>query len=287
VCDDQDTLHVIYRGGVRRGHPFKLIYQRRTSDGVWSEPRALARAPAEWRGYTHYHASIAIAASQTLHVAYDLYYAGAAKHAGHMMSRDRGQTWELADGSPLDPPVSADSDAFFARPGEAFKVINVVCDSRGHPWIGLADPRSQAGPTVYHHDGNAWNCFCPAKLAGFAVPPSELAFDGSLSVDSQDRIYVTVTRGSRVTGGMRGDVILLHSSDRGTTFHTLEVFPPDDRLPHTGLSLERPTGHHRVQTPWLLFSTGEKGPDCFGKGIFHQVHAVQFRAAPVAPRSGE
>jgi hypothetical protein len=280
VCDDRDTLHVIYRGGVERGHPFKLIYQQRTSDGAWSEPRALARASAEWKGYTHYHASIAIGADHALHVAYNLYYAGAAKQAGHMMSRDRGKTWHLADGSPLDPPVSAESDAFFARTDGAFKVNNVVCDSKGLPWISLADPRSKACPTIYHHDGSAWSSFCPAKRTSPELPQADLSCNGSLTIDSQDRIYVALTRGSPVVGGSQGDVLLLHSSDRGRSFRCLEVFPPDAKLPHTGLSLERPTGHNSIGTPWLLFSTGEKGPDCFGKGIFHRVHVVGFRTSP-------
>jgi hypothetical protein len=311
VCDAEDTLHVIYRGGLAPGHPFKLVYQRRTRDGVWSEPRGLAEAPADWKGYTHYHASIAIAANQTLHVAYNLYYAGAAKHAGHVMSRDRGRTWTLADGAPLDLPVGPASDAFFARTDEAFKVNNVVCDRQGHPWISLADPRSKAGPTIYHHDGKTWHSFCPARrtasnmpLDSYRASPAQngrklrasldgsdssglgdLAFDGSLTIDAHDRIHVALTLGPRVTGGTQGNVVLLYSRDRGRTFRCLKVFPPDARLPHTGLSLERPTGHNTVEAPWLLFSTGEKGPDCFGKGIFHKVRAVQFLASPGKPSS--
>lgn len=73
-------------------------------------------------------------------------------------------------------------------------------------------------------------------------------------------IVVALTLGPHVVGGTRGDVILLYSSDRGRSFRCLGVFPPDFRLPHTGLSLERPTGHHGVKTPWLLFSTGETIP---------------------------
>lgn len=276
VCDKDDTLHVIYRGGVSSG-ALKLIYQRRTPDGVWSEPQALARAAADWKGYTHYHASIVIAADQTLHVAFDLYFAGAAKHAGHMISRDGGKTWEAADGSPLDVPVSVGSSALFASTDEAFKVVNVVCDSTGHPWISLADARSKAGPTICRHDGKKWISFCPAESLVTSIPASELSFTGSLSIDSRDRIYIALTRGMRVVGGISGDVILLYSVDSGRSFRHLVVFPPDVRLPHTGLSLERPTGHNAVETPWLLFSTGEKGPDCFGRGIFHRVHAVQFR----------
>ena len=116
-------------------------------------------------------------------------------------------------------------------------------------------------------------------------PFNEVAFDGSLTIDSKDRLYVALTLGSRMTGGINGKVILLYSSDQGRSFRCLEVFLPDARHPHTGLSLERPTGHNHIQTPWLLFSTGEKGPDCFGEGIYHKVHAVQFRASPASPLS--
>ena len=276
VCDDEDTLHVIYRGSLKRGHPCKLMYQQKPKDGAWSDPRGLAEAPAEWKGYTHYHASITVAGDQTLHVAYNIYYNGAAKHAGHMTSRDRGHTWQLADGSPLDVPVGVESNAIFARTDEAFKVINVACDSGGRPWIGLADARSKAGPTIYHHDGNAWSSFCPARRTSPAVAAGELGFGASLAIDVEDGIYLAVTRGAPVTGGTKGSVVLIYSLDRGKSFRVLEVFPPDPQMPHTGLSLERPTGHHAVKTPWLLFSTGEKGPDCFGKGIYHKVRAVQF-----------
>lgn len=93
-----------------------------------------------------------------------------------------------------------------------------------------------------------------------SITASELSFSGSLSIDLQDRVYIGLTRGVRVVGGISGDVILLYSVDRGRRFRHLAVFPPDSRLPHTGLSLERPTRHNVVETPWLLFSTGQKGP---------------------------
>ena len=73
-----------------------------------------------------------------------------------------------------------------------------------------------------------------------------------------------------------GDVVVLASSDAAKTFQRLNVHPRHASLPHTGLSFERPTGHHSVSVPWLLFSTGEKGPDCYGRGIFHEVRVVRL-----------
>jgi len=279
ACDDEDTLHIIYRGD-KQGPPLKLIYQRKPRGGSWSEPRALARAPAQWKGYTAYHASIAVAAGNTLHVAYDIYYNGSAKHAGHMMSRDRGKTWKLADGSLLDLPVTPDSNAFFARTDQALKVLNIACDSKGLPWIGLADGVLKAGPVIYHHDGKKWDSLCPGKLTSPAIAFEKLGSGGTLSIDSQDQLYLSATLGTPVRGGTQGRVVILYSTDHGKQFRLLSVCPPDERLPHTGISMERPGGHHAVGVPWMLFSTGEKGPDCFGKGILHKVRVVELDFGP-------
>jgi len=287
VYDGEDTLHVIYRGGPTRRHPYKLLYQRKPKDGPWSDPRPLVEAPPAWKGYTHYHASIAISPQGTLHVAYDVYFDGAAKRAGHVTSRDRGRTWTLADGTPLDLPVGTESDAFFARTDAAFKVLNCVCDSHDRPWIALGDARTGAGPTVYHHDGQSWQSFCPGKRTSPEIAVGELGYECSITVDRRDGIYVATTLGTTTTGGVHGRVVLLYSNDDGRRFRCVRVFPADPQLPHTGLSLERSAGQHLVDAPWLLFSTGEKGPDCFGRGIYHRVHAVQFRTvlgAPSAPR---
>jgi hypothetical protein len=98
-----------------------------------------------------------------------------------------------------------------------------------------------------------------------------------LSIDSEDRLFLIAIQGRSVVGGVQGDVVLFVSEDQGQRFDRLHVFSADRQLPHTGVSLERFTGHHSIDAPWGLFSTGEKGPDCFGHGIHHRVYAVHFR----------
>ena len=82
VCDRDDTLHIVYRGGPRPKHPFQLLYQRMPKNGRWSDPVALATCPPDWNDYTAYHASLTIARDNSLHLAYDIYYNGSALVAG-------------------------------------------------------------------------------------------------------------------------------------------------------------------------------------------------------------
>jgi hypothetical protein len=273
VCDPEDTLHVIYRGGKQTRQPFHLVYQRKRQDGQWSEPVALAKCPDEWKGYTHYHASLTISQSGALHAAFNLYYSGRAKLAGHLMSVDHGKSWQALDGSPVTLPVGTESGALFLRSETPLKVVNAVCDSAGLPWIAVG---RATGMTIHRFDGNAWQAF---EVAG-RVPSSGETPDmywGTLSIDSEDRLFLIAIQGHSVVGGVRGDVVLFVSEDRGQRFDQLHVFSADRELPHTGASLERFTGHHSIDAPWGLFSTGEKGPDCFGRGIHHRVYAARFR----------
>ena len=259
VCDDKDTLHIIYRGGPA---PHKLMYQQLPQGGAWSEPRTLARANIE-SGYTHYHSSLTIAGDQSLHISYDIFHNGAAKAAGHMMSRDRGATWTLADGAEIELPVTPASNAFFKRTDDALKTVGVVCDTENNPWMVVT------GPEIWHHDKANWRCIPVKPALPDDIDASKLAGPGPLGLDAEDRLYLPIL--------YDGSVALLHSDDHGVSFEMFSVFPQDDKLPHTGLSIERPTGHHSVQVPWLLFATGEKGPDCYGKGIHQYVRAVQLK----------
>ena len=75
---------------------------------------------------------------------------------------------------------------------------------------------------------------------------------------------------------MGGTYVLLYSGDGGQTFLAQHIADPLPDMPLMGPSVERPTGHNKIGVPWLLFSHGQKGPDCFGEGIFHHVTAVQL-----------
>lgn len=270
VCDEKNTVHIIYRGG---NNPRKLIYQRRPNRGLWSAPRILARAPIK-SGYTHYHCELAIGPDHTLHVAYDIYFNGAATCAGHMVSANRGDTWTLADGSQLVLPVTPETDAFFKRAEPTLRTFNIACDTQGHPWISVKGPE---GIELYHHDRKRWEAIQLARTLPSEVAADQLSGYVSMTLDSKDGLYVMTS--------LADGIVLLHSANKGQSFQLLPVFPRDENMPHRGPNIERPTGHHRVDVPWLMFCTGEKGPDCFGEGLWNVTRAVRLTTTTESRKS--
>jgi hypothetical protein len=234
---------------------------------------ALARSPFPKGGYTHYHSALTIDRKHDLHVAYDIYWGGKCNHAGYMKSTDDGRTWRSVEGDVLNLPVTTESGPFFKQSARSVRVQNVVCDSKGNPWICMAATFEGSGPQLFHHDGRQWSSFFPTKRVTPPISPAQVnGYMASLTIDSSDRIYLA----GLGTGAASGQVVVLYSTDKGESFRLLSAFPRDPRLPHAGLNFERPTGHHQVDVPWLLFSTGQRGSDTAGKGIFHIVHALQL-----------
>jgi len=258
VCDKYDTLHVAYRGG--SSFPLRLMYQRRPKGGSWNKSRALAEAPGQ--GYTNYDQMLAIGADNTLHLAYSIYPTG---RAGHMMSKDRGKTWTLADGSRPELPVKpSSSKVFLGERNQRVAIAGIACDSKGRPWLSANVEEKKEGKktwsrVLYYHNAKKWHSVKPR----FLVPPNLqgglLGIYGPMSIDSKDRVYLPATIGKSVRGGILGHVVVFYSVDGGKKFQAASLFPPHDSLPHRGLNIERPTGHHFVEVPWLLFSTGKKG----------------------------
>ena len=259
VFDEDDTLHIIYRGG--EGGAKRLVYQRKPKGGSWSKLTELAAAPIE-SGYTHYHSALTIAPDRSLHVSYDIYFNGAAKCAGHLTSRDRGDSWELADGSPASLPVTPDQeDAFFKRDDRSLGVYNIACDPAGRPWISTGHLQ------LWHHDGDDWRLVRPALTAGL-TEKQEAGAGGTLAIDAEGRLYWF--------GAIDREFWILYSPDGGKTFHKTHIADPEPDRPLMGPIVERPTGHNTVGTPWLLYSAGQKGPDCYGHGLFHRVTTVKI-----------
>ncbi len=244
VCDDEDTLHIIYRSS-RSSQPLELTYQRLPKAGSWSEPRVLAR------NNHSYDAHLLIAPDNTLHIGYHVYHTKPNYKVGHMTSADRGDTWTLADGSPLDLPVVYEDNVYFATE-DTRQLIGMAVDSQGHPWINV-EVASTRKARIYHYDGQQWSSF----VADDRMPPGVELQGGDthylsrpLSFDSQDRLYMMAMTVEKE--------VVAYSDDQGRTFSVLDVYPRAKGGPKIRHSIERPTGHHSVDIPWLMFVPDEQ-----------------------------
>jgi len=273
VCDSKDTLHIVYRGGLQLKHPFSMLYQRKPRDGAWTEPVVLAKCPSDWKGYTHYHQSLTIDQAGSLHIAFNLYYNGRALDVGYLKSTDQGRTWLRADGEPAVLPVTTESDAILHRSKNPLKVVNAVCDQAGIAWIAV---NSQKQYSIRRRQGGKWRVLNVNDYLTAEQRAADLSW-GAFTIADDGRLLVPVVVGKGVVGGVIGDVWLLVSDDQKKRFQRFHIAGPDRTQPHIGVSMERFTGHNPVTSPWLLFSTGAKGPDSFGKGLHHRVHAVLGR----------
>jgi len=268
VCDDADTLHIVYRGGPV---PPKLIYQRRPAGGEWSRPRVIAHVPGTGPAYTHFGATLVVGPQWSLHMGYHFYYQGTTYSDGYLVSRDRGDTWCLAKGATPALPIAPDAEAFFTHcPKGSNDLSGLAVDGEGLPWVTLWRP--DVVLELWHYDGERWVSCLPYRLTS---PPIDFAdlVPGHypIATDPQGRIYVALTVGGQAT--------VLRSSDRGKTFERLRLAPAAPDGPHQGFNFERPTGHNVVGVPWLLFRTGSSGEDCEGEGLLNRVTAVQFGPA--------
>jgi len=264
VCDDSGMLHFIYRRSFG-AEPWRLMYQRKPKESAWSEPVEIAAAPG--KGYAHFHSVITIANDQSLHIAYNIYHNGRAKCAGHLMSRDRGNTWTLADGSKVELPTVTTSDVFFRNTEEALKVWAVVCDQAGRPWISIQD--NAIGQTeLLHWNGQEWEGIKPAERIVGASEIDAIGVEGCLTIDTKDCLYLAAYH--------EDDLVVLKTEDNGMSFEVCAVVPRADGERIMGPNLERPTGHNSVDNPWLIFYRGDRGTDCIGEGILNDVYGFRL-----------
>ena len=179
------------------------------------------------------------------------------------MSQDRGKTWTLADGSEVQLPTVTTSDVFFRNTEEALKVWALVCDRAGRPWISIQD--NAVGQTeLFHWDGQKWDSIKPAERIVEAREIEAIGVEGCLTKDIKGCLYLAAYH--------ENDLVALKTADEGISFEVTAVVPRADGEPIMGPNLERPTGHHSVDTPWLIFYRGDRGTDCIGAGIQNDVY---------------
>lgn len=262
VCDANDTLHIAYRGG---DLPCRVMYQRRPKGGEWTQPRELVSAGVE-DGYTQFGNALTIAPDGSLHLAYHVYdmHPAGGKAAGHMVSRDGGDTWTLMDGTPLSLPVTPQTAGAMVEQGAELdlRAGNVVCDDKSRPYFPVVHFRESNDALLWRwRDG--WES---VSLRPFveAVVDFTPQFSSPISATIiGGRLYVAAGIG-RSSGWVNPSIemYLLVSDDLGDSFEVMRISKPDPAVANWGPNLERPVGHNAIERLFLLWTHGLAGSGC-------------------------
>lgn len=149
LCDARGALHLAYRSS--QGARWQLAYRRKPPGAPWTAPRALAESPMP--GYSHFMQSLRVNADGTLHLVFQFHYGATGKAsdcltyaAAHITSRDGGRTWQAADGSAVDAPVSmANVQPFCRAPQGGLRINSMALDGQGCPWTYAVHPDYPGG----------------------------------------------------------------------------------------------------------------------------------------------
>ncbi len=259
VCDANDTLHIAYRGG---DVPCRVMYQRRPAGGEWTEPRALVSAGVE-DGYTQFGNALTIAPDGSLHLAFHVYdvHPDGGKAAGHMLSRDGGDTWTLMDGTELSLPVTPRTPGAMIEQGAELdmRAGNVVCDGRSRPYFPVAHAEGDTDLVLWRwRDGWEGVSLRPVVEAAVGFPPR--FSQPNVVTIAGGRLYVAAGVGERGNWvDPSKEIYLLVSDDLGESFAVQRISAPDPTLPNWGPSLERPVGHNAIDRLFLLWTHGLAG----------------------------
>ena len=266
VADHQGTLHCTYRGGAM---PRRLLYQSRGIDGLWSAPRELVH-PGVDTGYTQFGNALTVAPDGILHLAfhiYDMHPAGG-KAVGYLRSTDRGKTWQTAEGTTVDVPVTPSTNCFLEQgPDLDMRVGNITVDSEGSPWIPVFYYRPSP-PTVklWHWQGDRWVVRDLRHDLSRLAPGRIMGMQPTITFDRHGVLYVAaVVQTGTVAqwGGASSEVVLLVSHDHGVTFTLLPISRADPERPNWLPCIERSTGPYLLPgPPAILYTHG--GP---GRGV--------------------
>jgi BNR repeat-containing family member/BNR repeat-like domain len=283
VCDSKDTLHLTYRGGIRRGKGgWWLMYQHRPKGGRWSKPRAILKADLPYT-YTQFGNSLAVASDDVLHLGFHIYAGDPLKtkgsHIGYLRSRTGGRTWETAKGTPVKLPATPRTPCFIEQGKKLdMRSGSIALDSKNRPWLLATHlekrPRSVS---LWRLDGGKWKSqdLLPAVQKQH---PQRGLVGATMTFDRNDVMYITCTAQEGKTlkwwGHAELETVLLVSKDRGKTFTCSPISTRDRKLPNWLPSIERPFGPRPIDVPSMIYTHGDKGQ--FGKNKQGKATEVLF-----------
>ena len=259
VCDAQDTLHIAYRGG---DVPCRAMYQRRPPGGEWTEPRELVSAAVP-DGYTQFGNALTVAPDDSLHLVFHVYdmHPAAGKAAGHLVSRDGGDTWTLMDGTPVALPATPQTPGVMVEQGPELdmRAGGVTCDAQSRPYFPSVHAEGETDLVLWRwRDGWEGISLRATVEEALGFPPRFA--QPNVATIAGGRLFIGA--GIRTGGNWvdrSTDTYLLVSDDLGDSFAVQRISEPDPDVPNWGPSLERPVGRNAIDRLFLLWTHGLAG----------------------------
>ncbi|MBA4149663.1 MAG: BNR-4 repeat-containing protein [Verrucomicrobia bacterium] len=210
------------------------LYWETSKDGVtWSEDQKLAGLRGHYQTSGAHGKKVATFFNRhpggSVDKRTDLYY---------LQTTDMGKTWTTADGTPVEVPLTNDSNPAlvfsYSSQGQMMYGMDLNFDKRGNPILlyivsGDFKPGPDAGPrewTVAHWNGKQWNTNI--------VTRSEHNYDvGSIYVKGNEwTVYGPSERGPQ-RWGTGGEVAIWTSRDEGKTWKKKAQVTQDSEFNHT------------------------------------------------------
>lgn len=248
---------LVYRGGEK---PHPLMFQRQRPGKGWESARPLMAQDID-PGYTHVGPVITSDHRGTLYVAGHFYseQRGYSLGVAVLKSVDDGRTWTDLSGAAVETPILYESRFAVPHPPIEHNPYNwgVTCDSRGRLWI-LAGKQGSNGRylPLSRWTGKGWETVDVGRF----LPADRVPTDGSMTIDTADRIHVVIAAStaasSRTWHDPSTEVFYLASTDEGRQFSCQQISATDPAAPSWLPTISRPGPFHPVQTPVILFTHG-------------------------------
>ena len=269
VCGPDDALYLTCR--VSGDDAWRVMLFEKQPGGEWQKVNTLMMS--RYGGYAHFQEALAWGPDhRTLHLACRMYEKGGQfQTVGYLKSTDFGRSWQRADGTAVELPVTADAiDALAStssgKSGLSLRCGGVAVDSDGTPHVLYS--RCTGGSVrafVASPDDDGWKARKVHPKGAAGDRKWQLSTPGGISFGPGDTLYLALTAlptdldCTKSWGHPAGEVTWLTSEDGGRSFTGRVVSSVDPEAPHWLPNLQHPTGHDRVESPALIYTAGPAG----------------------------
>ena len=290
VCGTDDTLYLVMRSS---NHWNGVDLYVKPPGKPWKKLHKLVKRHEQYPGFGAFHSGLAFGPDGTLHLVADFYESlgvfdrrGMHQAVCYMRSRDGGQTWQKADGTPVSLPARPEDMDILARDTAkkrhepmALPVLLsqgcLVVDSQGTPHILYMSHLEEPGQLIHAtaDDQGQWNQQ-PIEAIKKAYPRMRpVNCRAALSIAEDNRSYVLLdlypldvgwtdekpTRGMARRQPERRKLVWLISGDEPNAFTTAPALEAGATCHQP--NLERPTGVNRIpagRRPGFIYYDGQK-----------------------------